>query len=169
MKFFLPAILFLNSLQCSHVSNNCVEKLLKKIHDQEIISKNELQDCLSYNFTNYKEKFIGHGSLLSSGIFSIGIIRGIKDTIIYDILIVFKNSNPVLIRENSRESFYRKDGTINSVYGLGETYSTYNGSDTTCLKVYFKKIIPFRMDTLPYKFRPDMGTIVSLDSLTFCN
>lgn len=164
MKFILCNILFICILFCSVDP----KELFEKIANHEMITKTELEKQLSHKFSNYEEKFIGTGNMLSSGDILAGVIQGKKNDTIYDILIVFKDNKCLTVKENPNASFFRKGEMIQREYILGRIYITYKDMDTTCIKAYIETIQPFKVDTLTYKFRFDMGEILSRDSLDFC-
>lgn len=164
MKFILLNILFL----CSLRSSVDPKELFEKIANHEIITKTELEKQLFHKFSNYEDKFIGTGNMLSSGDILAGVIQGKRNDTIFDILIVFKDSKCLSLKENPNASFYRKEEIIQREYMLGRIYTTYKEKDTTCIKAYIETIQPFKIDTLAYKFKFDMGEITSRDSLCFC-
>lgn len=164
MKLILFNILLLCSLRCSVD----FKALFEKIANHEIITKTELEKQLSHKFNNYENKFIGTGNMLSLGDILAGVVQGKKNDTIYDILVVFKDNKCLSIKENPNASFYRKGEIIQREYMLGRIYTTYKDNDTTCIKAYIETIQPFKVDTLAYRFRFDMGEITRRDSLCFC-
>jgi hypothetical protein len=159
----------LSLLQCSTKSKTTENELLKKIENHKLITKFEMEELLHYNFEQYDENFIGTGNILSTGKIVAGIVQGIKNDTIFDIVIVYNNNKLIFVRENANASIYRKGKTIHREFILGQIYTTFIDSDTTCIKIYFETIQPFKVDTLNYKFRYDMGTLLNKDSLEFCS
>ena len=96
------------------------------------------------------------------------IIQGIKKDTIYDILIVYKNQQFVIIRENPESCIYRRGGAKVKGYMLGQTYIDAR-ENTACFKAFFEKFIPFKTDTLKIMFGPILSTRQTLDSLKFCD
>lgn len=157
----LLALLYYKPIDCD---KTC---LLKKIAEQEAISKAELEKLVPNKFKGYEDGFIGTGSTITAGNLTAGIMQGKKDNVIYDILLVFKPDN-IIVKEAPNASYHLKDNTVIEEYKLGRLYTAPDKKDTACIKAYIETIEPYQVDTLNMKFSYNMAKVLQVDSFRWC-
>ena len=123
--------------------------------------KNRAEHC-----DYWEDDCIGPSMVLTSGDLSVGIVKIERNDTVYDVLIVMKGEKCITIKENP--IVIRKKGESTVEYVLGFTYMNFDRKDTTCVKVCMGEMVPFKVDTLGYKFRHDMGKITNIDTFRFC-
>jgi hypothetical protein len=163
--FIFLSTIFFCSLNLPNKNN-----LFYIVENQGIISKSKLKEYVDFDFTGYEEKFVGIGKIIDDSLRKqqAGIIQGIKNDTIFDILIAF-NENKHIVIENPNSAFYRKDETIYRTYILGNIYTTYSKTDTTCINIHIESFYPFRVDTLSSMFNILQAKVRHQIIREFCN
>lgn len=134
----------------------------------EIIHKSEIQQYLSSDFLfNYNEKFMGTGNAMSVNNLFAGVVLGIKNDTLYNILLVFENDQAIAYAEKSMASFYKTNNAIHEEFIVGRIYFSYS-QNYKCLTAFLESNIPYKVDTLKDKWMYSMFSVKSRDSLEFC-
>lgn len=134
----------------------------------EMITKSLLEDMKKRSdyFDYWENDYIGPSKVLMSGDLLVGVVKNERNDTVYDVMIVFKGEKCMMIKENP--IVIRKKGKSEVEYVLGFTNMDFDRKDTTCIKVCMEGMVPFKVDTLGYKFRFDMENITKRDSFCFC-
>ena len=146
-----------------------LDKLMIKVSDQQIILKRDIELLTKRKLNGYENRFVGQGTSLQTGSLKTGLMQGIRNDTIFDVLVVFKNGYCIGVIEHAHSTFFRVDSTIHEVLLIGEMNTIESEDEPKCIKAFLLTYRPIGLDTLSSPLFVEYAEILDRTVRVYCH